>query len=375
MRVHIFDSLSGPHAVSVARQFCHREGSVKPKRSFQRLCGKGLTVRAVTGPAEMASNAPVVPEWYSGDTLYKDIAIESTLGPAGSRKEFTNAKGLKLASYIFPAQGHPKGLVILVHGHGCTLLHEYLYHKEPGRPGVYSGSIIEKLNKFGVAAAGIDLQGCGHSEGLRCYVDRYQDYVDEVLAFAESLDGGPEGLGDLPKFLIGTSLGGCISADLCRQTDLFKGAVLIAPMLSLERVSKSGLNPYIRPLSGFLSWLVPSAKIVKTEKNILFPEIQAFFDKDPQTWKESTRVRNANEYLNATEQLCESMGSFNFPFICFHGEVDTMTDPEGSKKLFAESKAEDKELNIMPGRWHVLLKEQGSEDLNGKISEWIQKRL
>lgn len=122
--------------------------------------------QAVTGPAEMASNAPVVPEWYSGktllcticgylqlhtwpgsfykgstavplkyfapfrlgslwyllagDTLYKDIAIESTLGPAGSRKEFTNAKGLKLASYIFPAQGHPKGLVILVHGHGCT---------------------------------------------------------------------------------------------------------------------------------------------------------------------------------------------------------------------------------------------------------------
>ena len=36
--------------------------------------------------------------------------------------------------------------------------------------------------------------------------------------------------------------------------------------------------------------------------------------------------------------------------------------------------AEDKELNIMPGRWHVLLKEQGSEDLNGKIAEWIQKR-
>ncbi len=59
---------------------------------------------------------------------------------------------------------------------------------------------------------------------------------------------------------------------------------------------------------------------------------------DPQTWKEWTRVRNANEYLSATEQLCASMGSFDFPFICFHGEVDTMTDPEGSKKLFAESK-------------------------------------
>ena len=56
----------------------------------------------------------------AGETLYRDLAMESALGPAGSRKEFTNAKGLKLASYLFPAQGSPKGLVILVHGHGCT---------------------------------------------------------------------------------------------------------------------------------------------------------------------------------------------------------------------------------------------------------------
>ena len=58
---------------------------------------------------------------------------------------------------------------------------------------------------------------------------------------------------------------------------------------------------------------------------------------DPQTWKENTRARNAYEYLTATEQLCANMGTFKFPFACYHGEVDTMTDPEGSKKLYAES--------------------------------------
>ncbi len=30
------------------------------------------------------------------------------------------------------------------------------------------------------------------------------------------------------------------------QPELFSGAVLLAPMLSLERVSKKGLNPYLR---------------------------------------------------------------------------------------------------------------------------------
>ena len=29
------------------------------------------------------------------------------------------------------------------------------------------------------------------------------------------------------------------------QSNPFKGAVLLAPMLSLERVSKEGLNPYL----------------------------------------------------------------------------------------------------------------------------------
>lgn len=34
------------------------------------------------------------------------------------------------------------------------------------------------------------------------------------------------------------------------------------------------------------------------------------------------------------------MSTCTFPFACYHGEVDTMTDPEGSKKLFAESQVE-----------------------------------
>ena len=28
--------------------------------------------------------------------------------------------------------------------------------------------------------------------------------------------------------------------------DLYKGAILIAPMISLEKISRSGLNPYLR---------------------------------------------------------------------------------------------------------------------------------
>ena len=45
-------------------------------------------------------------------------------------------------------------------------------------------------------------------------------------------------------------------------------------MLSLEKVSRKGINPYIRPIANLLSWLAPTAAIVATEKNVLYPDIQ-----------------------------------------------------------------------------------------------------
>ena len=49
-------------------------------------------------------------------------------------------------------------------------------------------------------------------------------------------------------------------------------------MLSLERVSRQGLNPYLRPVANLLSRLVPTAAIVATDKNTLYPNIQKIWD-------------------------------------------------------------------------------------------------
>lgn len=78
---------------------------------------------------------------------------------------------------------------------------------------MYEGSIVELLNLEGFSVAGVDLKGaevcrvaltaaqsfkslnptrvcfhagCGHSDGVRCYVDKYRDYVEDVLDFTRS---------------------------------------------------------------------------------------------------------------------------------------------------------------------------------------------
>ena len=45
----------------------------------------------------------------------------------------------------------------------------------------------------------------------------------------------------------------------------------------------------------------------------------------------------ANEYLLATERCLKAMPTYHFPFICFHGADDTLTDPDGSRALYERS--------------------------------------
>ncbi len=51
----------------------------------------------------------------------------------------------------------------------------------------------------------------------------------------------------MPLFICGCSLGGCIVVNaIHQQPELFRGTILLAPMLSLEKASRHGLNPYLR---------------------------------------------------------------------------------------------------------------------------------
>lgn len=55
---------------------------------------------------------------------------------------------------------------------------------------------------------------------------------------------------------------------------------------------------------------------------------------DPLCWHGATRARVAHEYLLAAEAGLKAMNTYVFPFIVFHGADDTLTDPDGSKKLY-----------------------------------------
>jgi acylglycerol lipase len=327
-------------------------------------------------------------------TAYDDADPALFLGPRGAQSTMVNRKGLRLKALFWPAQD-AKAVLVFVHGHGAHLMFELLRGRGLGAVPGYEGSWAQRLNAAGISVCGVDNQGCGRSQGargLRFYVESFDDYVDDVLQLADALDGAapapdggapppeeafsvPPGFARLPRFVSGISLGGCIAFGAAtRRRGLFRGAALLAPMLSLERVSRQGLNPYMRPVAALLSRLVPTAAVVATDRNVLYPEIQALWDADPLAAHGKTRVRNANEYLRATEAAMARLEEVDFPFLAFHSEVDTMCDPAGSKALFLRARSADKALRLVNHMWHVLVKEAGNEKICDEIAAWVVAR-
>ena len=284
-------------------------------------------------------------------TFYDDLDPSYYLGPRGREDFMVNAQGLKLKRYLWPAE-NAKSVLCFVHGHGAHMFFELLKTQGLGVAPSYEGSWLESLNAAGITVIGIDNQGCGRSEardGLRFYVENFDDYVNDIIQLAEEIPAlGGEQVKTLPIFLAGISLGGCIAFTAASwRPDLFNGVILLAPMLSLQRVSRKGLNPWLLPLSSILARIIPGAAVVATDRNTLYPEIQQLWDADPLAMHIKTRVRNANEYLRATEAAMSSLSAVEFPFLVFHSENDTMCDCDGSKQLYLQAKSKDKTWFLM----------------------------
>lgn len=62
------------------------------------------------------------------------------------------------------------------------------------------------------------------------------------------------------------------------EQGIYRGGVLLAPMLSLERVSRELVNRILRPISSLMNIVAPTLAIVKVTENTMFPKLQEEFN-------------------------------------------------------------------------------------------------
>jgi alpha-beta hydrolase superfamily lysophospholipase len=271
-----------------------------------------------------------------------------------------NFKGVRDAKVYYQAwipDGDPKAVILVVHGLG-----------------EHSGRYMNVVNHFiprGYAVYALDHLGHGKSEGVREYVDRFEDFTGTLTIYYNMVkDWQP----DIPMFLLGHSMGGLIASHyLLDHQDKFKGAILSAPGVKVG----DNITQFTITMGKVLSVLAPKAGILALEAEGVSrdPEVVAAYMNDPLVFHEKTSARLAAELLKAMLRVTAEAAKIKLPFILLQGSDDKLVDPAGAQMLYDMATSADKTLKYYDGLYHEVFNEPERDTVLKDVETWLEAHL
>lgn len=259
----------------------------------------------------------------------------------------------------------PRAVALIVHG--------YLEHCGRYR------EVAHVLAQAGIASFTYDMRGHGRADGQRSYIERYEEYLDDLdaaLGEVERLTSELAVDGPLPRALIGHSNGGLIAlralSDPARRPDTFDVAVLSSPFLGFK-VKISAFKDTIGRLAGrwFPTLSLPS-------------ELQLeHLTSDPQKQRERqldtlcSDVASAGWFVAVQEAhryVLEHAGAIRLPTLWVVGGDDHIADPEAAARVSARL-GQPAEYHDLAGFQHEVFNERERSRVFGLLCEFLTKQL
>ncbi|HEU4770046.1 MAG TPA: alpha/beta hydrolase [Pyrinomonadaceae bacterium] len=272
-----------------------------------------------------------------------------------SEGSFKGVGGLNIFTRSWRPAVDPRGVVVIVHGFNSHS-GQYLW-------------VGEQLAAEGLAVYALDHRGRGRSDGERFYVEKIEDYVDDVATFVNQAKSENPGL---PVFVLGHSAGGVISCTyaLDHQSEI-DGLICesFAYELPVPDIALSFLKG--------LSYITPHTHVfaLKNEDFSRDPEVVAALNNDPLIKGESQPAQTAKVMINADNRLREEFPRIKLPVFILHGTEDKATKPSGSRHFYEQVGSVDKTLKLYEGHYHDLLADVGKEIVIADIKAWILERI
>jgi alpha-beta hydrolase superfamily lysophospholipase len=280
-----------------------------------------------------------------------------TYGPTLIEDSFPACDGLRLFERRWQPTGEPRAEVLLVHG----------FVEHGGRHAPTAEALARR--RYGVSV--MDLRGHGKSDGARCFVRSFDEYVSDLEWHFDRVVRRAEGK---PVFVLGHSLGGLIAVLWCiRRQPMPRGLILSGPALQVRQQ----LFPWLRHLAGLGSMLFPRLRLVRMGgRNISRdPAIIAQFRDDPLVFHGRFPVRTGAEILRAGGLARADFEQLRVPLLILHGTADRVAAVEASQALFERAEATDKTLRLYPELYHEVLNEPEKEQVLADLIQWIDRRI
>jgi alpha-beta hydrolase superfamily lysophospholipase len=285
------------------------------------------------------------------------IASDRKPGLTPGEDYLAGGGGVRLHRRRWLPEGSASAVVLLVHG----------FYEHSGR----HAPMAAALNRRGLAVEAIDLRGHGLSEGERCFVGRFEDYLADLDVLMEDVQRSHP---QRPRFLFGHSMGGLVAAlwAITRQPDL-RGLILSGPLLSVPHE----VYPVLRRLAGPVGRVLPRLRVGRIDFRNLSrsPDVVAQFLTDPLVFHGRFPVRTGSEILRAIRTASDQFAAIRLPLLILHGTADRLCDAAGSRALYTRSDSRDKTLRLYDGLYHEVLREPERELVLADLLGWLETRL
>jgi len=270
---------------------------------------------------------------------------------------FKGDKGLNLFYQCWLPEKKPKAVLLVVPG-----LAEH------------SGRYTNLVNYFvprDYAVCALDTQGHGKSEGMRCYIDRFSDYIDDIKIFFDIVH---RRYGDRKIFLVGHSMGATITVAyvIQYQRDL---AGLIVSGAGLK--PGSSIPPVLKVAVRLISLLFPKMGVTVLDATAISQDkavVDAYVN-DPLVHRGKIPARLGAEMVKTLDKLPSLMPQINLPILIMHGTEDRLCKPEGSQMLYDLVGSRDKTLKLYKGFHHEIFNEPGRLQVMADVEAWLATRI
>ena len=270
----------------------------------------------------------------------------------------------------------PKGVVIISHG-----LAEHIQRYE---------HLAQQLNRAGFACYGMDHQGHGLSDGDRSYVEKFNDYVADLLYFSQGVKDEYDEY-QIPIFLLGHSMGGLIASSAALQSQqnakqnkgkfIFDGGVILSsPFFGVAPEADIGSQyKVIDKTLRFFSRNFPKLQCIALNNKGLShdPKILYRLQRDTLHIKDMICIRTINEIVDAAANMVNvESPNVEYPYLLFGGGDDALCNPNLWKVFHDQTLSDDKELLVFEGLFHECLNETEphQKKVCNKIIEWLSQR-
>ena len=272
-----------------------------------------------------------------------------------SEETLEGSGGIKIFFRSWHPDGKARGVVVIVPGFNA-------------HSGYYSW-VAEQLTGEALATYAVDLRGRGKSDGERFYVEKFQDYVDDVSALVDRAKSREAGL---PVYLLGHSAGGVVSClyALENQSQL---AGLICESFAFQVPAPD----FALAVFKGLSHVAPHAHVLhlKNEDFSRDPNIVRAMNDDPLIANETQPTETLAEMVRADERLEKEFPRIKLPVLILHGTSDKAAKPSGSQLFYDTAGSTDKTLKFYEGGYHDLLNDTNKQRVMSDIRVWINARL